>query len=82
MTRYASEELLTAIDVGTTKICVRERAHDYNNRERAHDYNNSQPTTTDGINGEIYADTSGTSQDPYLLVYLVPPNVTFYGMNM
>lgn len=58
---------------GTTKICV---------RERAHDYNNSQPTTTNGINGEIYADASGTSQDPYLLVYLVPPNVTFYGMNM
>lgn len=58
---------------GITKICV---------REREHDYNNSTPTTTNGINGEIYADTSGTSQDPYLAVYLVPANAPFYGMNI
>lgn len=58
---------------GITKICV---------RERAHDYNNSTPTTTDGVNGEVYADNSGTSQDPYLAVYLVPANAPFYGMNM
>lgn len=48
---------------GNTKICV---------RERAHDYNNSTPTTTDGINGLYYADNTGTTSDPYLLVYVVP----------
>lgn len=48
---------------GTTKICA---------RERAHDYNNSTPTTTDGIDGLYYSENPAENNDPYLLVYEVP----------
>lgn len=56
--------IINIVRGGITKMCARETYHDFSNT--------ATPTTTDGINGIIYSDNTGTTYDPYLLLYVVP----------